>query len=227
MENVNKLYLCVAYIRYFLYALICLSGNIFVWVFSSILPILPAFSFFTKDNQLPKFLKWCQTHDNPIDGLWLGDEGAGHRAGDYDHYPWLFKHTNEEISKSFYLKYRARAAWLFRNPAYGLAHSLGFKDRNAKVIYKTQWGIQQVNNANWGFYRIYDSGKGLWNRYAFTYRAAYIFKPVNLFGIVINKFFVGRYFRQYIGFKSVGSFENSPNLIVVTHLNPFRKTAKI
>ena len=93
--------------------------------------------------------------------------------------------------------------WLIRNPAYGFAHDvLGFSDRNAERIY----GREYYGGTKY----VYDSGRGWWNRYAWTYR-----RDIPLFG--------KRYLRIYIGFKAVSTYETSPNLILATHINPFRK----
>lgn len=191
-------YLVLSILRWLLYAPVGVCANIVVWLTCWLLPV---FSFFTDDGQLPRCLRWAQTHDNSLDSLWAGSEGAKHRAN--NSYPWLYQYSNEQIAQSYILRYLARMFWLIRNPAYGFAHDvLGFSDRNAERIY----GREYYGGTKY----VYDSGRGWWNRYAWTYR-----RDIPLFG--------KRYLRIYIGFKAVSTYETSPNLILATHINPFRK----
>ena len=97
-------YLVLSILRWLLYAPVGVCANIVVWLTCWLLPV---FSFFTDDGQLPRYLRWAQTHDNSLDSLWAGSEGAKHRAN--NSYPWLYQYSNEQIAQSYILRYLARA----------------------------------------------------------------------------------------------------------------------
>ena len=201
----NKLYLFLTILRYACYAPISIAATFVVWLTSWLLPV---FSFCTKDEELPKWLRWAQTHDNSLSSLWRGSEGAKHRANNA--YPWLYKYTNEQIEQSLILKYLARMFWLIRNPAYGVAHNiLGFVNRNAPLIYRSS-SVMGEAAPSWWWLEIYDAGHGGWNRYSFVIRSNWQYSK-------------SRYFRIYLGFKGVSSIAVSPNFMLTTHLNPLRK----
>jgi hypothetical protein len=188
-----KMGLILAALRYIPSALICVLATFITWLFS---PVLAALSFTTKDGNLPRWCYWLQTHDNPLDGLWVGDEGYWHRIRDYNDYTWLFKHSNEEIAASFWLKYFARVAWLIRNPAYGVANQLG-------VDVKGLIELQHIERDSFEW-RVWQTPNG---HYVFK---LYLLKP----------WAFGRSLRMQIGWKAVGQ---EPRMMLATHVNPFRK----
>lgn len=180
-------------LRYLVCAVVSVLATLITWLGS---PIWAALSFTTRDGNLPRWCYWLQTHDNPLDGLWIGEEGAGHRIRDYNDYEWLFKHTNEQIDASNWLKYRARMSWLVRNPAYGVANKLGID--GAGLIELRQW-----TGKNWDL-RLFQTPAG---RYGFSLKAE------------IDWAF-DRYVRVRLGYKRIG---NEPRMMLATHINPFRK----
>ena len=192
------------YLRYILLAPISVLGSL-VTIFLSLIWFLPLMTLFTKDGNLPKYLRWFQTHDNPADALWFGNEGASHRINDYENYEWLFKHTNEEISKSTWLKLRARRAWFIRNPFYGGAYALGMNGDNVQIVYEEIKGIPH-SQSDWSRYRIYKNSLGqyFFNYFAYQYHGD-------------SK----AYTRYNIGYKHVGD-SSVPNYMITTHWNPFR-----
>lgn len=192
------------YTRYIFFAILSILGTFLTWILSFIW-ILPLMTLFTKDGNLPKCLRWFQTHDNPSDALWYGNEGASHRINDYEDYKWLFKHTNEEISKSIWLKLRARRAWFIRNPFYGGAYAFGMNGDNVQIIFEEIKGIPD-SQTDWSRFRIYKNSKG---QYFFNY-FAYQYHGTSL-----------AYTRYNIGYKHVGD-SSVPNYMITTHWNPFR-----
>lgn len=189
----NKLHLSLAIIRYIISFPVSVAASIFVWLTCW---FWAALSFTTKDGNLPKWCYWLQTHDNPLDSLWIGGEGQGHRERDYDSYKWLYKHSNEEISNSFWLKYFARMFWLIRNPAYGVANALGM--------------------SRYGTVDVYSKVGSCWDFTVFE-------TPEGETGFLLNahiSWLFNRYVRVRLGWKSVGDY---PSLMLATHINPFRK----
>lgn len=187
-------WLCMIF-RYLVCALVSVAASIFVWFFT-LIPILPLLSFTTRDGNLPRWCCWLQTHDNPLDSLWLGVEGATHRLIDADSYKWLYKYTNEQIAQSFWLRFFARAGWLVRNPAYGVANALGV-DKAGLIE------LRHVTGSDYEFW--------LWQ----TPSGRYVFK---LFALRLWAF--GLSLRLNIGYKAIG---DEPRMMLATHINPFRK----
>lgn len=183
-------------VMYVLFASVTVLATLLTWLFA-ISGILPALSFTTKDGNLPKWCYWLQTHDNPLDGLWLGDEGASHRKNDANDYKWLYRYTNEQIAQSFWLKFFARMLWLVRNPAYGVANLFGLNKAGLVELFN-------VERERWSFVLFKTAG------------GTYGFKFYGMFPWAFN-----RSLRMYLGWKHVGQ---EKRLMLATHVNPFRKS---
>ena len=154
-------------------------------------PIAAALSM--GSDALPKWLRWMQTHDNPLDALW---QQPRHLKG----YSWLNDKKPEDFERSAWLRWQARMLWLIRNPAYGLGIRFGYETNGEKPRVLAHHGQWDSDKTNWLVLR--------W-RGAFQVRAQ-IFYP-----------FAKSYFlRIYIGWKST---DGKPRLMYAGHVNPFRK----
>ncbi len=182
-------------VRYTLSFVVCVFATFLTWALA-LLGVLPALSFLTKDGNLPRWCYWLQTHDNPLDSLWIGEEGASHRRNDANDYKWLYKYTDAQIAASFRLRFFARMFWLVRNPAYGVANQLGLE--KAGLV-----DLSSVERERWSF-DLFKTASG-----------AYGFK---LYAFIPWGF--GRALRLYLGWKHVGQ---EKRLMLATHINPFRK----
>jgi len=95
---------------------------------------------------LIKPLRWFQTFDAPLDEFWYGD------------YPNLLKtkYNQEYYDTHWWLRYVMRILWLWRNPAYGFGHALGYDTDG--MIYTVQrdnthlWGSGLPNSSFWRGY---------------------------------------------------------------------------
>jgi hypothetical protein len=182
-------------LRYLVSAVITVLATLLTWLLT-VFPVLPVLSFTTKNGNLPRWCYWLQTHDNPLDSLWIGEEGAAHRENDANDYRWLYKYTNEQITQSFWLRFFARAFWLIRNPAYGVANVFGMEKE----------GLIELRHR-----------KG--ERYEFwLYKTARGFYGFRLYALMPWLF--GRAMRVYLGWKPIG---DEPRMMLATHINPFRK----
>lgn len=143
-------------------------------------------------DALPKWLRWMQTHDNPLDALW---QQPNHLRG----YRWLRSKQPEDFERSTLLRWYARMLWLMRNPGYGLSNHFGYETGGEEPRVLAQHGEWDSDKTNWLVLR--------W-RGAFQVRAQifYPFAPSN-------------YLRIYIGWKST---DGKPRLMYAGHINPFR-----
>jgi len=76
-------------------ALLSVFFTLLTWILAPILAVLVK-----SDGNLPKYLYWFQTFDNPV------------TAGENEPFNWL-------MSPYSYTPYWAKVMWLWRNPAYG------------------------------------------------------------------------------------------------------------
>jgi len=72
---------------------------------------------------LIKPLRWFQTTDAPLDEFWYGDYAGWPKTGK----------TQADYDSSWYLRYRCRVAWVWRNPAYGFGTAWGFVDKDIVI----------------------------------------------------------------------------------------------
>lgn len=145
-----------------------------------------------RGDALPRWLRWMQTHDNPIDALW---QQPRHMTG----YKTLAGVQPAWCAQSPFLRWYCRMLWLIRNPAYGLASMLGYESHGRPGEVIARRGTWDDGNTNWKV-TVWD---GAWQV------QAQLFYPV----------LRGRYLRIYIGWKSVSGLSR---LMFASHINPFR-----
>ncbi len=93
-------------------------------------------------DALPRWLRWMQTHDNPIDALWQQPE---HMRG----YETLTGIQPFWFAAAPLLRWYARMLWLIRNPAYGLMDKLGYDPAGQPVRVAAVHGVWNSGKTNW------------------------------------------------------------------------------
>lgn len=144
-------------LRYLACAVVSVASSIFVWATCW---FWAALSFTTRDGNLPRWCCWLQTHDAPLDELWI----KGRQYINVGNYAWLNTWRNQLMRGSFepfvpttMFKYCARVCWLIRNPAYGVANAMGV---DKAVLIE----LRHTKNGNREFW-LYQTPDG---RYFFT-----------------------------------------------------------
>jgi hypothetical protein len=130
---------------------------ILVLVAWALAPMLALTAFATEDavskeGNLPRRLRWFQTHDHPLDELWRPSlPGEAWRA------PALYLRgsatlagrTAADIQASARLRWWARTLWLWRNPAYGWrAHVFGYRHAPGEVVRLRRWGDRDTPHSS-------------------------------------------------------------------------------
>ena len=174
-------------IRWIVYAPISLAGGLLTVVFSPFAAYLSL-----GETTLPKWLRWMQTHDNQLDALW---QQPNHMA----RYSILHGVHPEWCRQSPLLLWYCRMLWLIRNPAYGLANTLGYESGGNPGEVVAERGVWDSGETNWKI----TVWQGAWQI------KAQIFYPK-------TKYFL----RVYIGWKGVSGLSR---FMLATHINPFRK----
>ena len=93
-------------------------------------------------DALPAWLRWMQTHDNPIDALWQQPE---HMRG----YETLIGVQPIWCAAAPLLRWYCRMLWLIRNPAYGLMDRLGYDAAGQPVRVVAVYGVWGSGKTNW------------------------------------------------------------------------------
>lgn len=93
-------------------------------------------------DALPAWLRWMQTHDNPIDALWQQPE---HMRG----YETLIGVQPTWCAAAPLLRWYCRMLWLIRNPAYGLMDRLGYDAAGQPVRVVAVYGVWGSGKTNW------------------------------------------------------------------------------
>ena len=93
-------------------------------------------------DALPAWLRWMQTHDNPIDALWQQPE---HMRG----YETLTGVQPMWCAAAPLLRWYCRMLWLIRNPAYGLMDRLGYDAAGQPVRVVAVYGVWGSGKTNW------------------------------------------------------------------------------
>lgn len=93
-------------------------------------------------DALPAWLRWMQTHDNPIDALWQQPE---HMRG----YETLIGVQPIWCAEAPLLRWYCRMLWLIRNPAYGLMDRLGYDAAGQPVRVVAVYGVWGSGKTNW------------------------------------------------------------------------------
>ena len=194
--------LTCAVLRWWPSALVSVAATVVTWLCS---PVLAWLSFSTEDGNLPNWCYWLQTHDNHLDSMWKGAEGAIHRQYDSGGFfnSRLYACTNEEIAASKYLLWFGRVLWLWRNPAYGVANQLRFDTTDMVTVYEVNRGV--LGGTWWHVFKLVRNRRG---RYGFWWFGFYPWA-------------IGRALRVQVGWKL-----QREDGMLGTHVNPFRKAAK-
>lgn len=73
------------------------------------------------------FWQWTTTHDTDAAAWWRGSYGQG---------GWLkARFTQADYERSALLRWACRILWVWRNPAYQVAHWLGYDQRGMRQLY--------------------------------------------------------------------------------------------
>ena len=143
-------------------------------------------------------LMWAQTHDDCLDAYWTAK-----RFG-----RWIERYSQEYFDTHWWLRYYCYVAWLWRNSAYGLAHSLGFDQEGLEILSFKDDGTwnQPVNDY---FYYVVKNAKG---QKAFEFKFQWFYSKK-------------RYLQVRIGW---GVFRDSPKKkgMLYVRVLPFKKVPK-
>jgi hypothetical protein len=138
--------LLLSVLRWLLAAPLSLVLVAIAWLLA---PLLALTAFATEDpvskeGDLPRGLRWFQTHDAPLDELWRPSTPAEPwRAPDLylKHVRALAGTSAEDVRAHAMLRWWARTLWLWRNPAYGWrAHMLGYRHASGVAVIVRRWG---------------------------------------------------------------------------------------
>lgn len=198
-------FLALMPLRYAVFAIASILANLLVWLLSPVLALLVVVEPWQgmPREWLPRWCRWLQTHDAPLDEWW--------RGGYYKNaFKWSAKLTDADFAQSTWLRYVARMCWLQRNPAYGLAtYVLGYpktKEYDEAITKRGEWDTASTN-VELVVCVCDDSPLAL--RWAFLLRAQLYYTRT-------------RYLRIQLGWKLQ---RDESKVMVVTHINPFRKWA--
>ena len=144
---------------------------------------------------LVKPLIWFQSTDAPLDEFWYGD------------YPHKLKTKYDQAyyDTHWWLRYRMRLSWLWRNPAYGFGTRMGFLDRDIVMASVSD------NEKDW------KSGKNVSSHWIFTnsdggigwcYRAQFYYYKTHCL-------------EMYLGYKILGDTIKNRKLVAM-QWTPFR-----
>ena len=95
-----------------------------------------------RGDALPAWLRWMQTHDNPLDALW---QQPAHMRG----YETLIGVQPMWCAAAPLLRWYCRMLWLIRNPAYGLMDALGYDAAGQPVRVVAVYGVWGSGKTNW------------------------------------------------------------------------------
>ena len=93
-------------------------------------------------DALPRWLRWMQTHDNPLDALW---QQPAHMRG----YETLIGVQPIWCAEAPLLRWYCRMLWLVRNPAYGLMDMLGYDAAGQPARVVAVYGVWGSGKTNW------------------------------------------------------------------------------
>ena len=132
-------------IKWFIFGLLSLPMKLITTILA---PIAVIFSFYTKDQNLPRCFYWMQTHDAHL------DEGLK---------PFYFGPATSKFDL-----YKKRVKWVMRNTAYAFSASyMGIINHKTKVLYHKNNYTHQ--DGGWEFLLVENSFKQL----AFMFRCRY------------------------------------------------------
>jgi len=146
--------LVFAVLRWLLAAPISLLFVATTWLLA---PWLALAAFATEDpvskqGELPRWLRWFQTQDAPLDELWRPSTPTEPwRASDLylRGVATLAGRTACDIRAHAGLRWWARTLWLWRNPAYGWrARVLGYRRAPGETLTVRKWGDWDVKRSS-------------------------------------------------------------------------------
>lgn len=108
------------YIRFFLYMLVLLVGKVVAVILSPFIAM-----WVGKDGEVMAPFKWAVTHDASINEWWDGLYEVNHKLKK--------KYTQEDFDNKVWIRWFSRMKWIQRNPAYGLAHALGYSQKGMTI----------------------------------------------------------------------------------------------
>ena len=181
-------------------------------------------------GNLPKALRYWQTHDNTLDVEWMVTEGKVLKIFRYD-YKKHYKYTPEDKGNGYVIpgrvkisdpnfttiekiqRYFCRLTWMYRNTAYGFSYEL----LGRRVFPKD---VLVVRDYDYGEYdsciEAIDKSTGIINR---TWKLHYYKQWCHYF-----------YLRVYIGWKMTTDTKTNPNeadvAMLACYINPFKLVEK-
>lgn len=199
---------------YIFYVVLDIMANIIAYITNPIVVL-----FADERGNLPRFLRWWQTHDNPLDIEWMISEGNVPSFAKYDfnkHYKYVPEWDAEKesgtrkgyvilLDDKFTLKeriqrYICRLCWLYRNTAYAFGYEVC-----GKVVKRSETRIVRDESGNGRRLFVAIDKHNIWS--------VYYIKPW-------CKWF---YLRVYLGWKMTGilSYDKLRCMLAV-YVNPFR-----
>lgn len=183
-------------IKYILSFIAVLLGKAIAALFSPII----AMCINRKGDVFP-FLKWAVTHDAPLSAWWTDGYQKDH---------WLKRrYTQGDYDTKLWIRWYSRMKWIVRNPAYGLAHSLGYDQTGMNITaHRDEGELWDTGHPNRSYYTAVNA-KG---QKAFMFEwQIYYYKEMCL--------------EIYLGWKL---FRNDPDkrCMLAIRISPFRKYSK-
>lgn len=137
-------------------------------------------------EELIPFWKWIATHDAPVDIYAYGTVGRQH---------WLLKRFDvvNPDNNPEWLKYLNRLLWIWRNPAYVVADSLGYNQEGMEFLYMRDEGhLWDSGYPNFSFYLVENKDKKIgwmleWQWYFYKQRCLEVYLGWKLFRNDANK----------------------------------------
>lgn len=127
--------------RYIAGSIVVILAKVLVYITAPLLAL-----FVTTRNgreYLVKPIYWLQTHDAPLDEYYYG----GYYKG-----KWTERFKSN--------KYLMRICWLWRNPAYGVAHKLGYDQRGMKLAkHRDEVVLRDTGQPNFSYFTATNSKK--------------------------------------------------------------------
>lgn len=199
---------------YIFYVVLDIMANIIAYITNPIVVL-----FADERGNLPRFLRWWQTHDNPLDIEWMISEGNVPSFAKYDfnkHYKYVPEWDAEKetgtrkgyvilLDDKFTLKeriqrYICRLCWLYRNTAY----TFGYEVCGKTVLRENTRILKNERRCDYWYFKAKDD-TGTWSLY------------------YVNRWCKWFYLRVYLGWKMTGilSYDKLRCMLAV-YVNPFR-----
>ena len=183
-------------LKYIVYFIILLVGKMLSVLLSPII----ALCVDREGEALPLF-KWAVTHDAPLNSWWKDNYQLDH---------WLKKKfSQQDYNNKSWIRWYSRMKWIVRNPAYGLAHTLGYDQRGMEITaHRDEGELWDTGYPNRSYYTAVNTR----GQKAFMFEwQIYYYKEMCL--------------EIYLGWKL---FRRDPDerCMLVIRISPFRKYSK-